>query len=85
MFDEESKKLLRAPSVVAFVEVDCPTTDVCANTLVVRNETRKNKKARTADTREARGRLHPDIGDDVKNPSVATGLSLYRSIHVVDR
>ena len=50
--------------------------EVCADTVEVRHDTRKNKKAITADTRVARGRLPPVIRVDVKNPSVATGLSL---------
>jgi hypothetical protein len=53
VFDEESKKLLRAPSVVEFVEVDAPTTEVCAYEAHGRIHAIANTRKRASDTESA--------------------------------
>ena len=72
VFDDASKKLLRAPSVVAFVEVDCPTTEVCAYETCGSNKVITNTTARASDTKSAQGLLRVRGTPFIAQPFVDT-------------
>jgi hypothetical protein len=72
VFDEESKKLLRAPSVVEFVEFDCPTMEVCACETCGDNKAIMNTSVRGSDTKSAQGLLRVRGTPFIAQPFVDT-------------